>query len=136
MDFSTDLVPDGGERVFEREHQDPEIDVGALEADFVRAGQVARGDDVEEPEGFFLGQKEQEQAGEEVQRLAVADAGMVDGEGAEDAAEGGEQGGFGGWGVGRIGLEVEVVREGAVEVSFYGFLVVGVEFRGLRLEGE
>ncbi len=88
------------------------------------AGEVDGGDDVEHPEGFFLGEEEQEEAGEEVQGLAVADAGGVVGEGAEDAAEGGQDGGFRGGGVGGGGgFEVDVVGEGAVDVALDGFFV-------------
>ena len=70
--------PDGRHAFFDAGHQDPEVDVGAFEADFVRAGEVDRRDDDQHPEGFFLGHEEEEQAGEEVEGLAVADARVVD----------------------------------------------------------
>jgi len=60
----------------------------------VRAGQVGCGDNVEHPKGLFLGEEEEEEAGEEVEGLAVAYFRAVEGESAENAAEGAEQGGF------------------------------------------
>lgn len=51
------------------------------------AGKVDGGDMVEHPKGSFFGEKEQEEAGQEVEGLAVADFGAVEGEGAEDAAK-------------------------------------------------
>lgn len=52
------------------------------------SGQVGRGDDVQHPKGVFFREEKQEEAGDEVQALAVADAGAVKGESAEDVAEG------------------------------------------------
>jgi len=43
---------------------------------------------VEHPEGLFFREEEEEETGEEVERLTVADARRVEGEGAKDAAEG------------------------------------------------
>ena len=84
---------------------------------------------MQHPEGFFFRQEEQQQAGEEVKRLAVADFWAVHGEGVQNVAEGGYEGRFGVEGRGRIGgvregrgrvdrvgLKVDVVREGAVQV--------------------
>ena len=63
----------------------------------MRAGEVVGGDDVEHPEGFYFGEEEEEEASEEVERLAVTNSGGVEGEGLEDTAEGGEKRRFG-WG--------------------------------------
>lgn len=114
----------------------------------MRARQVLGRDDVEQDKGLFFVfvQEEQQQAGDEVEGLAVADSGVVEGEGLEDAAEGTDDGWFGGCGVGgglamlvvvcglvplgmmrmrRVGLEADVIRESAVEVSFE-LLAVGI----------
>lgn len=52
------------------------------------SGEVGRGDDMEHPKGLFFGEEEQEEAGYEVQALAVANARTVKGESTEDIAEG------------------------------------------------
>ncbi len=78
VEVAGDSGPDGGHGFLDAGHEDPEVDVGALEADFVRAGQVDGRDDDEHPEGFFFGHEEEEEAGEEVEGLAVADAWVVE----------------------------------------------------------
>lgn len=70
-----DFGPDAWHAFLEGYHEDPEVDVGAFEADFVGAGEVVGGDDVEHPEGFFFGEEEEEEASDEVEGLAVADSG-------------------------------------------------------------
>lgn len=121
--------PDGGDAFAQGHHEDPEVDVGAFEAQLVGSWEDGGGDDVQHPEGLFFGEEEEEEAGEEVEGLAVADFGMVDCEGLEDAAEGGKQRSFVGGLLCRrsVGFEVDVVGKGAVEVSLDGFLVVWVK---------
>lgn len=151
--FVVEFVPDEGEGVFDAGHEDGDVDVGAFEGDAVRAREVGRGDDVEEDKGFFFVfvEKEEEEAGDEVEGLAVADGRVVDGEGLEDAAEGFEDGCFGFFGgaafldrVGGavvaasctglcvhhragIGLEAHIVGECPMEVSFDVFAVVAAQ---------
>ena len=75
---AAEFGPDGGHVAFlEGGHENPEVDVCAFEADGVSAGEVVGGDEVEHPEGFGFGQEEQEEAGEEVEGLAVADLGLM-----------------------------------------------------------
>lgn len=78
VEVAGDFRPDGGHGFLDAGHEDPEVDVGALEADFVRAGQVDGRNDDEHPERFLFRHEEEEEAGEEVEGLAVADAWVVE----------------------------------------------------------
>jgi len=100
----------------------------------VGPGEVGRRDNVEHPKGVFFREEEQEEAGDEIQALAVADAGVVEGESPEDIAEGVQD-----WGLARgngVGLKVDVIRESTVEVALDYFFVAVTEFGGrARNEG-
>ena len=94
--------------VLEGAHQDTDVDVGTFECEAVRAGEVFVGEDAEKMEGaFFVAvEREEEEPGEEVERLTVADARLMDGKGTEDTPQFGDHGslrspGRGAWCAGR-----------------------------------
>ena len=85
---SGELGPEVGHGVVEDRHEDAEVDLGAVEAHLVRAGEEGAGDDVEEPEALLFGLDEEEQEpGDEVEALAVSDLGIVNRKGVQYSAE-------------------------------------------------
>jgi hypothetical protein len=106
----------------------------------VRSREVDAGDHGEEDEGLFfvLVEEEQEEAGDEVEGLAVAYRGIVHSKGLQYTPEGTHNGDFGfgrpAAGVGRggiVGFEAGVVRECAMEIAFNVFAVVVTELSSL-----
>ena len=83
-----DLAPHGRHRFTDVGHEDGNVGVG--ENDAVRAREVLGRDDAEHGKGLCLVfvKKQEQEAGEKVEGLAVAYAGVVDGKGLQNAAEG------------------------------------------------
>ena len=132
--YVVNFGPDRWHAFADAAHQHAHVDVG-FEHFAVRAGKVDRCDDAEHDEGFLFVfvEEEQEESGEEVEGLAVADVWVVDGESLEDTAEGAQDRGFGvdervvavgavcaGYGV---RFEANIIRESSIEIALDDFSV-------------